>query len=145
MCFGGYETKKNSGDEVRAMNGFCFQFDNPVMAGEYSGGPKSHLSCELNSKLPLLDGMGWRQLGAVCRVPRVVRSPSFPLGFPTFISHDSPSWRLTCAALIPFPCDSSELWLPTQHSQGQSHCSMTKVPEARSNGSRLGKAAGGLN
>ena len=43
---------------MRAMNGFCLQFDNLVMAGEHSGGRKSHLSCELNSKLTPPDGMG---------------------------------------------------------------------------------------
>lgn len=45
------------------MKGFCLQFDNPVMAGEHSGGPKSHLSCELNSKLTPLDGMGLEATG----------------------------------------------------------------------------------
>lgn len=39
------------------MNGFCLQFDNLVMAGEHSGGPKSYLSCEVNSQLTPLDGM----------------------------------------------------------------------------------------
>lgn len=45
------------------MNGFCLQFDSLVMAGEYSGGPKSYLSCELNSKLTPLDGMGMEATG----------------------------------------------------------------------------------
>lgn len=35
-----------------------FAVDSPVTAGEPSGGPKSHLSCELNSKPTPLDRMG---------------------------------------------------------------------------------------
>lgn len=45
----------------------------------------------------------------VCAVSREAWGPCSPLGFPTFISHDSTSWNLTCAVLIPFPCDSSEI------------------------------------
>lgn len=47
----------------------------------------------------------------VCAVSREALAPCSPLGFPTFISHDSPSWNLTCTVLIPFPCDSSEIGL----------------------------------
>lgn len=43
--------------DVRAMNGFLFAVDKPVMTGKHSGGPESHLSCELNSKQNPLDGM----------------------------------------------------------------------------------------
>lgn len=72
------------------MDGFCLQFDKLVMAGEPSGAPKNHLSCELNSELTPLDGMGLQATGgAACHVSREVRGPLFPLGFPTFISHDS--------------------------------------------------------
>lgn len=55
LCFGGCEAGKNPGEEVRAMNGFCLQSDNLVMAGESSRGPKGHLSCELNSTLTPLE------------------------------------------------------------------------------------------
>lgn len=113
--------KKNSREEMGLMSGFCLQFDNLVMAGELSGGPNGYLSCKLNSELTPLDGMGLEATEG-CQAPRPLGrsmdslprgwSLFFPPGFPTFISHDSPSWNLTCAALIPFPCESSEIWLP---------------------------------
>lgn len=45
------------------MDGFCLQLDKLVRAEEPSGAPKNHLSCEFNSKLTPLDGMGLQATG----------------------------------------------------------------------------------
>lgn len=117
LGFRGYDTRKNSEEEVRAMNGFCLQFDNLVKSGEFSGGPRSHLSCELNSKLTPLEGKGWKKGWAkllalweeTWSVSQKVRSIFLPPGSPTFISHNSLCWNLACGAIISFPCDSPEI------------------------------------
>lgn len=109
----GYGSRKNSGEEVRTVNSFCLQLDNVVMARESSGGPASHLSYKLNSKLTpfgLLEPEATKDCQAsgplgCMDISQEAKHPLFPLGFPTFVSHNSPSRNLPCMALIPFPCD----------------------------------------
>lgn len=109
----GYGSRKNSGEEVRTVNSFCLQLDNVVMASESSGGPASHLSYKLNSKLTpfgLLEPEATKDCQAsgplgCMDISQEAKHPLFPLGFPTFVLHNSPSRNLPCMALIPFPCD----------------------------------------
>lgn len=106
-----------------------FKLDNVVMAGESSGGPPSHLSCELNGNKYYLSYQSQKKpktekplaLWDSWTISQEAKCPVSPLGFSTFISHNSPSRNLPCVALIPFPCDFPEIWFPFQDAQGQSH------------------------
>lgn len=49
--------RKDVGEGHEGNEWLLFAVDKPVMTGKHSGGPESHLSCELNSKQNPLDGM----------------------------------------------------------------------------------------
>lgn len=140
---------------MRTVNSFCLQLASGVKAGESSGGPTSHLSRALNSRLTPLQLLGpeatqdCQASGPLgCKdIPPEARRPLFPLGFPTFVSHNSPRRNLPCIALIPFPCDFPEICLPFRDPQGRLHHAGIEMekPQKEARGSCLIEQLEGSN